>query len=208
MASVRNRPASVLGLVALLCAATSATRVDASVKCVWSPDGGQKRAGEADTVMVVVLPSGSMEGRLIEDALTVELLAKGTKITGRAKAERILRDIEADRRARSSSGEEDGKEAAADSPASIFDVASKAGAHAILSVTALATQTQTNVYDKTTGRVTEVRTTLSVHMISMTMIDVKTGDVLAAAIGEYAQGVAPSQAAAELVGPLPQGDGQ
>lgn len=177
-----------------------ANAAEPTVKFAWSPGNSQKKVSQIDCVLVSVEPVASIEGKLLEDAITVELFLSNTKVVGRAKTVQLTNELA--RKHRSKVEKEGDPNDEADVPVDFLQVAKAGGAQAVLSVTVLANQIQMNVYDKTTARVQEVQSVFRIHMVSMTLVDTTSGDILAAAIAEYEPGALPSKVAADLVGKL------
>jgi len=168
---------------------------EAGVHFSWSPGESKTRAVPPCTVLVWVEPGASLESRLLEDALAARLMASGFKVIGQLKAEKSGKEFQNKQRAKAGKG----KDLQNTLPPDVLDLARGSGAELILVASVLATQSQMNLYDSSSGQVREVQTILRIQIASISLVASSSGNVLAAGIAEYESGELPSKVASDLV---------
>ena len=149
-----------------------------------------KSSGWADSkvgkVLLITYPLDSLDSQVIEDILTTELMLSRVAVVSREQ--RSLISAEQLSKQGTPEPEKDSSEAKDDTNEEILDItriARAAGADAIITLTMLGQVVQRNVFDSETGQVTEVHSEQLVRAISMTLVGVDKGQLLAAGYASY-----------------------
>ena len=149
-----------------------------------------------DSILIYAHPTGSLEARIVEDAVAVDLLSAGIDVIGRQKIDRIQKNEL--KRIRNLDKDKTSTEIEEPYELDILHVANLCGAKAVMNVTVLADGSQKNIYDSNSMRVREVRNQPVVHTTSLNLVDTETGKLLVVAFAKYSEPTSLGNAAKDL----------
>jgi hypothetical protein len=153
--------------------------------------------GRIQRVLVVTYSDANVASQFCEDVLAVELMAARISVVSREKRDReqLLRLVEIEESGDTGQGKATKPK---DKLADLFAVGESTQADALIVVTLVADTVQQNVFDGAPNRVSEVRNSLSVHLASVTVVEVGTGRLFLAGFVGYATGASLLRAAQDI----------